>query len=81
MGSSAFSHDGLVDQLVYAKFTQAQAVHGADNSGADWNEQAAKAAKSYMETSTFSRDSLIAQLEYSKFTHAQAEHGANSVGL
>ena len=78
---SAFSHDGLVEQLEYGQFSHADAVYGADNSGADWNEQAAKKAKSYMEYSAFSRGSLIEQLKYGKFTQAQAEYGANAVGL
>ena len=77
----SFSHDGLVDQLKYDKFSHADAVYGADNSGADWNEQAAKKAKSYMEYSAFSRGSLIKQLKYDKFTQAQAEYGANAIGL
>ena len=78
---SAFSHDGLVDQLVYDQFSQDDAVYGADNSGADWNEQAAKKAQEYMSYSAFSRGGLITQLEYDKFTEAQAEYGANAVGL
>jgi len=81
LGYSAFSHDGLVAQLEYEQFSHADAVYGADNSGANWNEQVAKKAKSYMEYSAFSRGSLIAQLEYDKFTQAQAEYGANAVGL
>lgn len=78
---TAFSHDGLVAQLEYDQFSHADAVYGADNSGANWNEQAAKAAKQYISYSAFSRGSLIAQLEYDKFTQAQAEYGANAVGL
>lgn len=78
---TAFSHDGLVAQLEYEKFSHADAVYGADNSGANWNEQAAKSAKQYMEYSAFSRGSLIDQLKYSKFTQEQAEYGANAVGL
>lgn len=78
---TAFSHDGLVDQLEYEQFSHADAVYGADNSGANWNEQAAKKAKSYMEYSVFSRGSLIAQLEYDKFTRQQAEYGASAAGL
>jgi Host cell surface-exposed lipoprotein. len=78
---SAFSHDGLVAQLEYEQFSHADAVYGADNSGANWNEQAAAKAKSYMEYSAFSRGSLIEQLKYDKFTQAQAEYGANAVGL
>jgi outer membrane biosynthesis protein TonB len=78
---TAFSHDGLVAQLEYDQFSHADAVYGADNSGANWNEQAAKKAKAYMEYSAFSRGSLIDQLKYDKFTQAQAEYGANAVGL
>ena len=78
---TAFSHDGLVEQLEYEQFSHADAVYGADNSGGNWNEQAAKKAKSYMEYSSFSRGSLIEQLKYDKFTQEQAEYGANAVGL
>lgn len=78
---AAFSHDGLVDQLVYEQFSTEDATYGADNCGADWNAQAAKKAKSYMSHSSFSRGSLIEQLEYEKFTQDQATYGVNSVGL
>ena len=78
---TAFSHDGLVDQLVYDQFSTADATYGADNSGANWNAQAAKKAKDYMSYSSFSRGSLIDQLEYDKFTPDQAAYGANAVGL
>lgn len=78
---TAFSHDGLVDQLVYEQFSTADATYGADNVGADWNEQAAKKAKSYMSYSSFSRGGLIDQLEYEKFTPDQAAYGATAVGL
>ncbi len=46
----------------------------------DWNEQAARAAKSYLETQAFSRKALIEQLssDYGDgFTHAQAVYGVN----
>jgi len=78
---SGFSHDGLISQLEYEKFSHEDAVYGVDNSGANWNEQAAKKAKSYMDMSAFSRGGLIEQLKYEKFTQEQAEYGANMVGL
>lgn len=78
---TGFSHGGLVAQLEFEQFSYADAVYGADNSGANWNEQAAKKAKSYMDYSAFSRGSLIEQLKYDKFTQEQAEYGASSVGL
>lgn len=77
---SAFSHDGLVDQLEYEQFSNADATYGADNSGADWNAQAVKKAKSYLENSAFSYNGLVDQLVYEKFTQAQAVHGADNSG-
>lgn len=81
LGYSAFSHDGLVAQLEYEQFSHADAVYGANNSGANWDEQAVKKAKQYMGQSAFSRGSLIEQLKYEKFTQEQAEYGASAVGL
>ena len=46
----------------------------------NWNEQAAKSAKSYLDTGSFSRQGLIQQLESPAgdgFTHAQAVYGVN----
>ena len=39
---TAFSYTGLIDQLEYEGFTKEEATYGADNCGADWNEQAAQ---------------------------------------
>jgi len=77
-----FSRDGLVKQLEeFEKFSHSDAVYGADNSGADWNEQAAGKAQDYLDVMPFSRDGLIKQLvEFEKFTPEQAEHGASAVG-
>lgn len=47
----------------------------------DWDEQAARSAKSYMEFSSFSRQGLIDQLKFEGFTAAQVKHGADAVGL
>ncbi|MFA5211172.1 MAG: Ltp family lipoprotein [Patescibacteria group bacterium] len=78
---SAFSREGLIKQLEYEKFSHVDAVYGTDNSGADWNEQAAKSAEQYLDYSSFSRGGLIGQLLYEGFTQGQAEYGVNSVGL
>ena len=78
---SGFSRDGLVAQLEYEQFSHEDAVYGADNSGGNWNEEAAQKAKSYMDMQGYSRDGLIAQLKYEKFTQEQAEYGAKAVGL
>lgn len=77
---SAFSYTGLIKQLEFEGFSHEEAVYGADNINADWNQQAAKKAESYMEFSSFSHDALIKQLEFEGFTNEQAEFGAKSVG-
>ena len=77
----AFSHDGLIAQLEFEKFSNEDAIYGADNCGANWNEQAAKKAKAYLDTMAFSRDGLIVQLEFDKFTNEQAVYGVDKVGL
>jgi len=78
---TAFSRKGLVEQLEYEGFSNADAVYGTNSSGADWNEQAALKAKSYLEYSSFSRRGLIEQLEYEGFTMSEATYGVNAVGL
>ena len=70
----------MVEQLEYEGFSHEQAVYGADNCGADWNEQAALMAQEYLDYSSFSRDGLIEQLEFEGFTRQQAEYGVQAVG-
>ena len=49
--------------------------------GANWNEQAAKKAKSYLNYSDrFTKSSLISQLEYEGFTYSEASYGVNHCG-
>jgi len=77
---SAFSYSGLIEQLEFEGYSHTEAVYGADNSGADWNEQAALKAQSYLDYSPFSREGLIEQLEFEGFTREQAEYGVEAVG-
>lgn len=78
--SSAFSYDGLVEQLEYEGVSHSESVYGADNCGADWNGQALKQAKSYLQTSAFSYKGLVEQLEYEGYTSSQAEYGVEHCG-
>jgi hypothetical protein len=77
---TAFSLEGLIEQLEYEGYTHEEAVYGVDNCGADWNEQAALKAQSYLDYTAFSLEGLIEQLEYEGFTREQAEYGAKAVG-
>jgi len=76
----AFSHSGLVKQLEYEGFSSSEAIYGADNCGADWNEQAVKKAAEYLNMMAFSRSDLIRQLEHEGFTSSQATYGASQNG-
>lgn len=80
LGSAAFSHQGLVKQLEYEKFSHEDAVYGADHCGADWNAQALKKAKSYLNTAAFSKPGLTHQLQYEGFTDEQTAYGVNNCG-
>ncbi len=79
---SAFSKKGLIEQLEYSQFSTADAtfaVQHLESTGAvDWNEQAVKKAKSYLDYSSFSLQGLVEQLEYSGFTPSQAQYGATT---
>lgn len=78
---TAFSRKGLIKQLEFEGFSNADATWAVDNCGADWNEQAYKKAKDYLDYSSFSHSGLVDQLEYEGFTSEQAEYGVNKVGL
>jgi len=73
---SAFSKQGLIEQLEYEGYTHNEAVYAANHCGANWSEQAYKRAQTYLEYSSFSKDGLIEQLEYEGFTHSEAYYGA-----
>lgn len=77
---SAFSYEGLKDQLLFEGYTDEEATYGVNNCGANWYEQAAKKAKQYLSISSFSKQALIQQLEFEKFTHDQAVYGAEANG-
>ena len=74
---TAFSHDGLIEQLEFEKFSTEDATWAADNCGADWFEQAVAKGENYLSYTSFSHDSLIEQLEYEKFTKEQATYAAD----
>jgi hypothetical protein len=85
---SGFSKQGLIDQLS-SSAGDGYNVHDATvavNSLADvdWNQQAARSAKAYLDVSPFSCSALKQQLSSSagdKFTTAQAEYGAKKAGV
>lgn len=77
---TAFSYEGLIDQLEFEGYTTEDATYAAENCGANWNEQALKKAKSYLDSTAFSYTGLIDQLEYEGFTSEQATYGVDQCG-
>lgn len=81
LGYSSFSKKGLIEQLEFEGFSNADAQYAVDNITVDWKEQAALKAEEYLNVSPFSRSGLIEQLEFEGFTRAQATYGVDAVGL
>jgi len=75
---SAFSRQGLIEQLEYEGFTTADAAYGVDAQNADWYQQAVLKAMDYLDFMSFSLSGLIDQLEFEGFTTAEATHGAEA---
>lgn len=77
----AVSRSGLIQQLEFEGYSTEDANFAADHVNADWNEQAVKEAKNYLDTMPFSKSGLIEQLEFEGYTREQAEHGVSQAGL
>lgn len=78
---TVFSRSGLIDQLVFEKFSVDDATWAVDHMTIDYNEQAAKKAKDYLKFTSFSRSGLVDQLLFEGYTPEQAEYGASTTGL
>lgn len=78
---TAFSKPGLIEQLVFEKYSKADATWALNRLTVDWNEQAADAAENYLDYTAFSRSGLIEQLVFEGYTPAQAKYGVSKTGL
>ncbi len=67
--------------MAYEKYSAEDATWAVDRVAVDWNEQAAKSAKSYLKFSSFSHSGLVDQLVFEGFTPEQAEYGVGTTGL
>jgi host cell surface-exposed lipoprotein/uncharacterized protein DUF2510 len=79
---TGFSKQGLIKQLEFDQFSTADATFAVEhleaNGSVDWNEQAVKKAKSYLDYTSFSLSGLVNQLEFDGFTPSEAQYGANT---
>ncbi|WP_051314923.1 Ltp family lipoprotein [Alteribacter aurantiacus] len=78
---SAFSKEGLIDQLEFEGFSNEDATFAVEYIDVDWYEQAVKSGEAYLDYSNFSRSGLIDQLEFEGFTNSQATHAVDEIGL
>lgn len=78
---TAFSRQGLIEQLEFEDYSTEDATFAVDYISPDWNEQAAKAAEDYLDYTAFSRQGLIDQLMFEGYTRTQAEYGVDQAGL
>lgn len=76
---SAFSKEGLYEQLLYEKFPEDAARFAVDNIEVDWNSQAFAKAQDYLEYDSFSDAGLYDQLLYEKFTAEQAQYAIDNL--
>ncbi len=76
--ATAISKLGVVDMLVYDKFTQEEAEYGAAKCGADWKAEAVEDANRYLKISDMTRQDVLDMLVYDKFTQEEAEYGADN---
>lgn len=79
LSSSAFSRQGLIEQLKFEGFTEDEAEYAVEFVDVSWKEQAIKCAKSYLNSSAFSKSGLYDQLIYEGFTPEQAQYGVDEV--
>ena len=76
---SAFSKDGLYEQLLFEQFPEDAAQYAVDNVSTDWDENALKKAEQYLKTSAFSYSGLYDQLIFEKFTENQAQYALDNI--
>ena len=81
LDTQAFSRSGLIKQLVFEKFSEADATYGVDALQVDWKEQAAKKAQEYLDIMSYSHGGLVDQLKFEGFSSSEAEYGVTKVGL
>lgn len=77
---SAFSRQGLIEQLEFEGYSTEDATYGTDYSGANWSEQAVKKGASYLKYTAFSSQGLYEQLIYEGFTPEEAQYGVSQNG-
>ena len=66
--------------MIHTGFTEEQAVYGADNCQADWNEEALNAAKGYRRVLDLDYQGVKQQLEFNDYTAEQVQYALTNIG-
>lgn len=79
LGVQNFSRSGLISQLEYDGYSEADATAAADALNLDWTDQARQRAAYFAGTQQWTRDQMVSQLEYEGWSADDAAAGADSV--
>lgn len=79
VAAMSFSEKGLYEQLLYERFSDAEARYGVEHCGADWYAEAQESARGYLDAMSFSKEGLYDQLVYEGFTEDQARKAVDEV--
>lgn len=81
LGTYPYSYLGLIFQLEEGGgYSHEESVSAADSCGADWNENAVKAAQGFAEFSATNVEELKVLLKDEKFTDEQIEYALQALG-
>ena len=78
---TAFSRDGLIEQLEFEQYSTEDATFAVDHINADWGAEAVEKAEDYIDMMGFSKQGLIDQLEFDKFTPEDANNAADVIDV
>ena len=78
---TAFSKSGLIKQLEFEGYSNADASYAVGQISVDWNEQAFKSGENYLSFTSFSRSGLIDQLKFEGYSNEQATYAVDKIGL
>src|SRR5690625_6522542 len=78
---TAFSKNGLIDQLEFEGFDNEDASYAVEKIDVNWKEQAVIMAENYLDYTAFSRSGLIEQLKFEGLSDEIATYAVNEVGL
>ncbi|MFM1602307.1 Ltp family lipoprotein, partial [Helcococcus ovis] len=78
---TSFSKQGLIDQLIFEKYTEFEAKNAVENLDVNWKTQAFKSAKKYLDYMSFSKKSLIGQLIFDKYTESEAKSAVENLNI